>query len=425
MKKLILFVSLLFITSNSYSQTGWYRVTDSIPNFRILTIQMVSPYTGYAVGCYNNYLKGIFFKTTNSGLNWHADTIYNYQPVDLFFLNYNTGYIANWNIPYSKVFKTTNAGINWIVCDTMYASIFKIKFYNANTGIVAYKNDYARKTTDGGNTWTGLTGMFWHEPSSICCLDANTWLVASNYAYFNKTTNGGLNWTIQNFTGVGFVPKSLYFINNTTGIGLDWNGKIIKTTDKGDSWIQIDSLNTYYATGEIFFVNDNTGYVCGIGYYNGIYKTTNGGYHWVQQITNPSSFGGNTISFINSTTGFVGGDNGFIYKTTTGGSVFVKNISSEIPDKFSLSQNYPNPFNPLTIIKYMIAENRKSKMENGTVTLKIYNIQGREVAKLVNEKQTPGTYEVSWDASQFPSGTYFYKLQAGDFVEVKKMVLLK
>ena len=93
-------------------------------------------------------------------------------------------------------------------------------------------------------------------------------------------------------------------------------------------------------------------------------------------------------------------------------------IIVNVPEKFELSQNYPNPFNPSTKIKYQIAD-------SNPVSLKIYDVLGNEVASLVNEVQPTGNYEVTFDASLLSSGTYFYKLQTGDFVEVKKMILLK
>ena len=81
-------------------------------------------------------------------------------------------------------------------------------------------------------------------------------------------------------------------------------------------------------------------------------------------------------------------------------------------------QNYPNPFNPATKIKYSVSSNQ-------IVSLKVYDILGSEITMLVSEYQVPGDYEVTWDASGFPSGVYFYKLQSGDFTAIKKMILLK
>ena len=88
------------------------------------------------------------------------------------------------------------------------------------------------------------------------------------------------------------------------------------------------------------------------------------------------------------------------------------------PEKFSLEQNYPNPFNPSTKIKYSVPQTSQ-------VQIKVFNLLGNEIEALVNEEKPAGTYEITWYAAGLPSGIYFYKLQAGDFVETKKMVLMK
>lgn len=96
----------------------------------------------------------------------------------------------------------------------------------------------------------------------------------------------------------------------------------------------------------------------------------------------------------------------------------VKPGDNMLPSAYSLDQNYPNPFNPSTTIRYQVPV-------NGLVTLKVYNLIGQEVATLVNEVQTASAYETSFDASALSSGIYFYTLKAGNFVETKKMMLLK
>ncbi|MDH3267810.1 MAG: T9SS type A sorting domain-containing protein, partial [Ignavibacteria bacterium] len=99
------------------------------------------------------------------------------------------------------------------------------------------------------------------------------------------------------------------------------------------------------------------------------------------------------------------------------------------PDKFYLYQNSPNPFNPSTIIKYtipsVIATPLKRGKQSQFVTLKVYDVLGNEIAILVNEEVSAGTYETNFNATELSSGIYFYKLQAGDFVETKKMILMK
>lgn len=89
-----------------------------------------------------------------------------------------------------------------------------------------------------------------------------------------------------------------------------------------------------------------------------------------------------------------------------------------IPTKYRLEQNYPNPFNPSTTIKFGLPE-------NSMVTLKVYNIVGEGVATLINEERDRGIHTIDFNASRLSSGIYFYKIQAGGFVETKKMLLLK
>ncbi|RPI16577.1 MAG: T9SS C-terminal target domain-containing protein [Ignavibacteriae bacterium] len=112
------------------------------------------------------------------------------------------------------------------------------------------------------------------------------------------------------------------------------------------------------------------------------------------------------------------GVNQFVTAIEGQGMVEAKNISSQIPGKFMLNQNYPNPFNPKTIINYQLPM-------SSDVKLKIYDVVGREVDVLINQKQNAGTYEVEWNASNYPGGVYFYKIFTNDFSETKKMVLIK
>ena len=115
------------------------------------------------------------------------------------------------------------------------------------------------------------------------------------------------------------------------------------------------------------------------------------------------------------------GDSGFLrawclqvtYRVLLGGIHTI-----EIPNYYSLNQNYPNPFNPTTTIKYGIPK-------TGNVTLKIYDLLGREVTTLVNEKKDPGVYYIDFDATNLASGIYLYKIESGDFSAVKKMMLIK
>ena len=129
----------------------------------------------------------------------------------------------------------------------------------------------------------------------------------------------------------------------------------------------------------------------------------------------------------NSTTEFIGGCRDGRIICFSGGPnlpVGIHNISGVVPGKFSLEQNYPNPFNPTTKIKFDIPKVNNS-VQNISVTLKVFDVTGREISTLVNGKLQTGSYEYTFDAKGLASGVYFYKLTAGDFSSVKRLVLVR
>jgi hypothetical protein len=89
-----------------------------------------------------------------------------------------------------------------------------------------------------------------------------------------------------------------------------------------------------------------------------------------------------------------------------------------IPSNYELVQNYPNPFNPVTKIQYSVPQ-------SSLVTVKVYDVLGKEIEILIKEEKPAGEYELTWNATERPSGVYFYRLQAGSFIQTKKMILLK
>ena len=93
-------------------------------------------------------------------------------------------------------------------------------------------------------------------------------------------------------------------------------------------------------------------------------------------------------------------------------------VSTQIPNEYKLSQNYPNPFNPVTKINFALPK-------SGLVTMMVYDILGREVARLVNETKQAGSYSVDFNASNLTSGVYFYRLEVNGYVDTKKMTLIK
>ena len=149
----------------------------------------------------------------------------------------------------------------------------------------------------------------------------------------------------------------------------------------------------------------------------GIFITTDGGTSWEEQISS-AIYPLRSVYFINENTGWVIGELGLILKTTNGGVTFINEDLDQIPNGFSLNQNYPNPFNPNTKISFSIPA-------TNLVCIKVYDLNGELVETLLNEEKSAGTYSIYWNAAAKSSGVYFYKIQAGNFTETKKMILLK
>ena len=193
------------------------------------------------------------------------------------------------------------------------------------------------------------------------------------------------------------------------------NGTILRTTDGGTTWNSQTSGTTVRLEG-VSFTDSNNG--TAVGDNGTILRTTDGGTTWNSQISGTTN-NLNSVSFIDSDNGTAVGYDGTILRTTNGGVSFVEEEEiEEIPNEYALSQNYPNPFNPGTKIKYSIPQ-------SSTVVIKVLDIIGNEIEILIADVKQTGTYELTWYVENLPSGIYFYQLQAGNFVETKKMVLMK
>jgi len=189
---------------------------------------------------------------------------------------------------------------------------------------------------------------------------------------------------------------------------------IYKSNNCGVSWNeQISGTNKHIYNS--YFLDSSTGFA--VGDSGLILRTSNGGINWTVQNSNTTKklF---DVHFTNHNVGIIAGEDGTILTTTTGGLTFVNSNSVFIPDGYYLSQNYPNPFNPVTNLEFGISN-------LGFVSLKVYDALGKEVKTLINESRSAGNYKVEFDGSDLPSGIYFYKLEAGDFTETKRMTLLK
>ena len=191
---------------------------------------------------------------------------------------------------------------------------------------------------------------------------------------------------------------------------------ILRKSMSDTSWLKINLSPDL--GGELYSVSAPSSsviYVCGSS--GLVFKTIDGGVNWALH-TVPTSQSLNSINFFNNTKGFAVGDSGTILFTSNGGLTGVDEETMPIPNNFVLYQNYPNPFNPSTVIKYSIAV-------AGNVTLKIFDLLGREVAKLVNKYHERGNFSVNYEASKLSAGVYIYTLSSGRFSQSKKLMLTK
>ncbi len=260
---------------------------------------------------------------------------------------------------------------------------------------------------------------FWQNPlpqgnqlRGVSFTDANNGTVVGKAGTILRTTNGGASW-INQISGTTNQLRGVSFTDSDNGTAVGWEGTILRTTNGGTSWISQTSgtRNNLYG---VSFADSNNG--TAVGVLGTILRTTNGGASWINQISGTTNLL-LAVSFTDSDNGTAVGWVGTILRTTNGGVTFIE-VSKEKVSSFLLMQNYPNPFNPSTTINYQIPA-------LNFVTLKVYDVLGNEVVTLVNEEKPAGEYEVEFNASSLSSGIYFYRLQAGSFVETKKMVLLR
>ena len=407
------FVLSLFLLLNSTSvnsqPSGWIN-KPSGTNSALYSVYFTSSSTGYTAGA-----GGIIRATTDGGDYWYP--LYSgttYTIYDIRFVNQSTGWITGAG---GVIRRTTNAGVNWTAqtSGTLW-SIYSCYFRNANTGWVAGYGGIILKTTNSGVNWIAQTSGTFDDINSInFSTDSVGWCTGYNGLVLG-TTNGGINWS--NYAGLGATMNAIQFVTSLKGWAVGLSGAIFTTTDGGAVWSPQASgtANAFYGT--YFLPSPPTSYFgWSVGNTGTIKYTSNAGVNWVTQLSY-SSQQLRDVFFINSLTGWTVGLNGVILKSISGGLVSAENISSEIPAGFNLEQNFPNPFNPVTTIAFAIPKASNVKLE-------VFNSSGKVIDVLLNGNLQPGTYKTNWDASNFSSGVYFYKISAEDFSETRKMLLIK
>jgi photosystem II stability/assembly factor-like uncharacterized protein len=343
---------------------------------------------------------------------------------------------------------------------------------NINTVYGCRQNGGLCRSDDGGNNFSSIvsniTGAgYWVTPYM---LDPNNpQIIYAGYQDIWKSTDQGGVWenisnmNISSFRSLAIAKsnsKCIYAANANT---------LFKTTDGGQSWLNItaglpSNSMTYI---DVHPYDQNKVWVTFSGYTAGekIYYSSTGGNTWNNISGTLPNLPANCVTYLHPDRMFIGMDVGVYYRdiTMTDWSPFMKNMpnvevsemevnlpanklraatygrgiwetkippivglhnnNGNIPGKFALYQNFPNPFNPETVIRYDVAS-------KGLITLKIYDILGREVKTLINAEQNPGELSVTWNGENnsgavVTSGIYIYVLTGGDFRDSKKLVFIK
>ena len=370
--------------------------------------------TGYSAG-----YGGRLIKTTNGGDNWFDLQSGTTQRINsIYFTSPNTGYIA---ADTGTILKTTNAGENWFAQSSgltgQQININDIHFLNSNTGILGVDSGKILKTTNAGVNWNIKSLEVYDYIIAVWYLNPLVCIASSDGGIF-RSTNGGENWFEQTLGPFG-AGLDLFFSDSLNGLCVASINESYKTTNGGDNWLRILNTGRDAALYSVYSLNDSFSYAVGRDeFYGYIVKSTNGGLNWTR-LPNFTSNSLNAIFFVNSNTGYISGQYGTLLKTTNGGMTFVNLNTTGIPEAISLHQNYPNPFNPKTKINYEV---RTANF----VSIKVFDVTGKEVVTLINENKSPGSYDVELNAVNLTSGIYFYSIFInGNLTDTKKCVLLK
>lgn len=328
------------------------------------------------------------------------------------------------------ILKTTDQGTTWspktagVILD-LYGVSFGGRL--SEVGVAVGDNGTILRTTDQGETWTSVI-MDVNVPKqinyrSVAFGSRNNGVIVGQSGVILLTSNGGISW----YSSPSFHPNVDYvfaiMVDENTIFATGSNGVIIKTTNMGESWETIATgvNNTLY---RIRFADDQN--AISVGTEGTILKTTDGGISWVNE-TSGISNNLNCLCVVDDQISYTGGSEGIILKTTDGGVTwFIQgdNLRSlGLPNSHEVPLTvFPNPSNPNSVISYSVSE-------LSFVSVKIYDILGKELEIILDEIQNKGSYSVNFDGTKLSSGMYFCKLiiqnYKGITAKTMKIILVK
>jgi photosystem II stability/assembly factor-like uncharacterized protein len=448
---LLIGVSLLLCVNSTFGQ--WYQQNSRTTSY-LCDITFIDMNTGYAVG-----RDGTIIHTTDTGENWAAQQSGTTVPLNsVYFIDKDNGWAVEgfndaisygawfWNtqVEPATILHTTNGGLTWDKQTSgVTVLLHDVCFTDKNSGIIVgghRKKDtntdtvecVILKTTDAGGHWTTQYSEMNTIINRVCYTGKNVGTAVGTTSFgmgylqcaIFRTTNGGDDWNKQSI-GIAGVLYDVFFVDANYGWAVGTRvdtsaGLILRTTDGGDHWTSQPTVTASVLTG-VFFTDANSGTVVGGAPWGGndvILRTTDGGNTWSSHVFDSETHFSD-VCFADAETGWIVGGDGRILHTTNGGVTFIEGgQTDEVPNDFALCQNCPNPFNPSTSIKFELPK-------SSDVRLSVYDLLGREVSVLVNEKRNAGVHEVKFDGTSLASGVYFYRIIAGDFIQTRKLLLLR
>lgn len=360
---------------------------------------------------------GTVWHSANQGADWESQAtgIGNY--VDLYGVDFVDDQIG-WAVgSYQAIIHTTSNGGSWdtLSLGSSSTAYRAVDFVNMTTGWVVGDGGVILYTQNGGIDWEPQVSGTNEILDRVEFVDSqNGWILLRNSSLLH-TTNGGATWTPQDVDEFDVVDIS--FVDTQTGWAC--TGRIRNTTNAGANWNpQFTSPSVLTA---IHMLNANVGWAVGNSVMNGtIARTANGGANWTVQ-TLDSNFAFTAVTAISEQHAWAVGGSilagvGIIIHFDA--TILAASEPTEVPTGFALQQNFPNPFNPQTTISFDVPR-------AGHVTLRVTDINGREVAILEEGTVTAGQHEVTFDGADLASGIYFTTLSATNFSQTQKMILLK
>lgn len=427
-----LFILAILTPSNAPSQTNFWELTNGPGASAISALAINS--SGHIFVETGN---GIFFRSIDNGWTWTQFYRTSIGPLafnssDHIFAGTFGGSFPNF---VTTVLRSTDNGATWIETRLTNSPVSAFAFNRSGHVFAATDLSGVFRSTDNGDSWTQI-GLVGAGISSLVTNLSGHIFAGTGNGIFRSTDNGG-TWvpaktglTYKNVSKLVINSKGHLFAAVDTSFVLDLEpqrGGVFRSTDNGESWTFVmppftQPPYTIYSDVWALAINSNdqvfaAAYheVVPSGPQGGVYRSTDDGDSWVNTgLTDPTVL---ALAINSSGRLFAGTSSGKIFRTvqsTTG----VEKVTTEIPIGFRLEQNYPNPFNPSTTIQF-------SLLHSGYVTLKVFTFLGEEVASLLSENLQAGKYSTEWNANGMASGVYFYRLQAGAFLETKKLMLLK